>query len=243
MNKVQILAPVSTFSSFFPEEDYFFPKPLIDINGKGMIYNFIDNITKDFNNYDISFVINSSTSREFSIGESIKLYMDKEVQIIEKLNETKGALCSCLLAIDHINKDEELIIANYDQIIDANFLDILNYFHKNNADAGIITFESVHPRWSYIVKDKNDNVLQAVEKKVISKEAIAGFYYFKKASYFFDAAMSVIMNDASTNGLFYISSSLNELILSGKKISSVKIDSSKYDSFYSPEAINKYLET
>lgn len=243
MNKIQILAPVSTSSSFFPEEEYFFPKPLIDINGKGMIYNFIDNITNDFKNYDITFVINSSTSREFSIAESIKLYMDKEVKVIEKLNETKGALCSSLLAIDQLNKDEPLIIANYDQVIDTNFLDALNYFHEKEADVGVITFESVHPRWSYIVKDSESNVLQAVEKKVISKEAIAGFYYYKKASDFFDAAMSAILKDASSNGVFFLSSSINELILSQKKIVSLKIDTSKYHSFYSPEAIKKYIES
>lgn len=243
MSKLQILTPVSTSSDFFPQKDYFFPKPLIDIKGQGMIYRYIDNITKDFENFNISFVINSHISREFSLAESLRLYLgNNNVNVIERLSQTNGALCSCLLAIDSLDKDLPLIISNYDQVINTDFKDVLKFFNDNNADAGVITFNSLHPRWSYVIMDDQENVNQAVEKKVISKNAIAGFYYYKKSSYFFDAAMNAVLNNATKNGIFYLSSSINELILSGKKILNYEIDASDYNSFYSPEAVKKFID-
>ena len=36
-------------------------------------------------------------------------------------NQTQGAVCSILMAIDHMNLDEEVMILNYDQLLDFDF--------------------------------------------------------------------------------------------------------------------------
>ena len=42
------------------------------------------------------------------------------------------------------------------------------------------------------------------------------------------------------NGKYYISSSLNELVLMNKKIGCYEIEKEQYHSFYSPEKIREY---
>jgi hypothetical protein len=42
--------------------------------------------------------------------------------------ETKGAACSALMAIDSINNDNPLVIANFDQVIDSNLSDLYDEF-------------------------------------------------------------------------------------------------------------------
>ncbi len=43
----------------------------------------------------------------------------------------------------------------------------------------MVTFESLHPRWSFVRRGGNGLVSEAAEKRVISRDAIAGFYYYR----------------------------------------------------------------
>ncbi len=88
--------------------------------------------------------------------------------------------------------------------------------------------------------DERNLVLEAFEKRPMSKNAVAGFYYFKKGRFFVEAAKRTIRKDMSLNGKFFIAPLLNELILQNKKILNNKIDKNAYHTFYSKEKINEY---
>ena len=100
------------------------------------------------------------------------------------------------MGINHINDNEELIICNGDQIIDCNLNEVMSSFRNKNLDVGLITFNSVHPRWSYVRYDNNNNVVETAEKRPLSKHAIAGFYYFQNATDFIKGAMDSIRKGA-----------------------------------------------
>lgn len=236
---MQILIPIANNSEFFPKSEFYFPKPLIEVDGKSMIELVIQNLIKYFPNEKFIFSLDQKAIDSFSIDKTIYLATKKSALIVPKTGETQGALCSCLLCIDHINPDEPLIICNSDQIIDSDLKEIINEFNLINCDAGIITFNSLHPRFSYI-KSCDGKVLNAAEKKVISDKAIAGFIYYKQASLFLKSAQNVIIKNDSFNGKFFISSTINELILSGHNIRHRSITSGSYHSFYSPAKIDEY---
>lgn len=234
---VNILIPSMGRSTFF--EDSFFPKPLIEIRGKTMLEMVIENYTNvDPKNY--IFVFDDKDCSEFHLDSSAKILSPLSI-VIRLRNQTRGALCTCLMAVDHINNDTPIIIANSDQIIDIDYKKVIEHFEEMNADAGIITFPNIHPRWSYARKQGNE-IIEVAEKRPLSKDAIAGFYYFKKGSDFVESAKQAIIKDNSMNGKFYISASINEMILLGKKVGYCDIPKEKYHSFYSPEKIKEYEE-
>ena len=162
--------------------------------------------------------------------------MTKILKKSKKIRKIK-IMKTLILVILEISKTKKV---NHRNLI--NLKKILKKFVETKSSAGVITFNSIHPRWSYVTTDKNNNVLQAFEKKVKSRSAIAGFYYFKNAEIFFNAGQKTILNDASVNGNFFISSSLNEVILQGGKILSIEIPESTYHSFYMPSKIENYLQ-
>ena len=237
---MQILIPISSKSSFFPKGEFFFPKPLIEVAGEIMISRVIASFSKYFENPTFIFVINEEDSTMFSLGKTLSLLAGDNIHIVEKKNETMGATCSALLAIDVIDLNESLIIVNSDQIIEENIFSVTNFFVKHSADAGVITFPSVHPRWSYAVLDSNGNVLQTFEKSVASDNAIAGFYYFKESSTFVDCAKKSILKGSNVDNIFYISAVINEVILAGGLVSSYPISLDCYHSFYSPAKIAEF---
>lgn len=235
---INVLLPAMGTSAFF--KDAYFPKPLTEINGKTMLEMVVDNYSNlEPKNY--IFVFSDEDCKKFHIDSSVKI-LTPSSQVIKLSHQTAGALCTCLMAIEHVNDDTPLIIANSDQIIEEDYRKVIKHFDEIGADAGVITFSNIHPRWSYARK-KGDEVIEVAEKRPISKDAIAGFYYFKKGSDFIEAAKNALMKQNNLEGKYYISASINELILLGKKVGFYDIDKEQYRSFYSPAKIKEYEES
>jgi len=235
---LKVIIPIAGSSELFNPSEYFYPKPLIEINGRPMIEVVLDSLHEFSVPLDIIFIIRNEDAKKYYLENTLKI-LAKNAGIVTLKKETKGALCSVLMAIDQVNDDDELLILNGDQIIDESFDAIYQYWQSNQSDGGLVTFRSVHPRWSY-VKSEDGLVIETAEKKPISNYAIAGYYYTRSARDFFEAAFNVILNENQINESYYISSAFNELILKNKKINTYEIDSDRYHSFYSPEKIKHY---
>jgi len=236
---MKVLIPIAGKSSFFDDKNSPFSKPLVEIKGKSMIQHVIENLSSINDDFEFIFIVNSEDCKKFHLHNILRLLSEK-CSVVKVNEETKGALCSILLGIKHINSKEELIICNGDQIIDCNFNEVLSSFRKKESDVGLITFNSVHPRWSYIRYDDDKNVVETAEKRPLSKHAIAGFYYFRQGLDFIKGAMKSIQKGSDINGMYYIAPSINQLILKNKKITAFEIVSEKYQSFYSPQKIREY---
>ena len=144
---INILLPMAGTSSFFDGPEYPFPKPIIEVQGKLMIEHVIDNL-KTIKNSKFLFILREEDCVKFHLDSTVKLLAGDRAEIIRSKGETKGASCTAMLAIKHIQNDSPLIIANSDQIINEDLNLICQEFTDNNVDAGCITFNSVHPRWS-----------------------------------------------------------------------------------------------
>lgn len=237
---MNILVPIAGTSPFFPPEEFAYPRPLIQIGGQPMISWVVENLRTAAKAPKFFFVVPEEEARNYSYSKVFSLLTGGHSETVILKRQTSGALCSCLCAIDRIPLDEPLIIANSDQLIDVKLSRFIAHFESLDADGGVITFDSVHPRWSYVSVGPHGEVTYAAEKRVISNRAIAGFYYFRRAGDFFDAAQEAIVNNADRDGQFYISASLNEAILAGKKIYAADLPQEQYHSFYHPKEIESF---
>lgn len=235
---INILVPMAGKSIFFSESEFHFPKPLIEIGSKTMIEHVIANLSSADSEVQFIFVVSSGDCRKFHLDSTLNIITDHHCRLIKLDKETKGAACSALMAVSHIDNDAPMIIANSDQLFDLPLADLLRGF--GDADAGAVTFDSVHPRWSYVRLDAQGLVIEAAEKRPISRHAIAGLYYFRRGSDFVTAAKRSIQKNASINGAFFIAPTLNELVLLGKSIRTVSVDADRYHTFYTPEKIKDY---
>ena len=233
---LNVLIPSGGKSVFF--KDSYFPKQMIEVDGKTMLEKVIENYS-ELDDSQFIFIFDRKDCVEFHLDESARVLTEPNTDILVLDNETMGALCTCLMAVPQIGNEDPLFIVNCDQIIDVDYNDVLKYFQKEKAAAGVITFDSIHPRWSY-VRIKDDEVTEVAEKRPLSKHAIAGFYYFEHGSDFIEAAKRVVLKDSNYKGKYYISASLNEIILMGKRVSYYEVDRAAYHSFYSPDKIEEY---
>ncbi|EAL5963938.1 glycosyl transferase family 2 [Campylobacter jejuni] len=233
---LNIVVPIAGKSYFFDNEKDGFPKPFIEICGKTMMEHFVKNY-ENVKNKRFIFILKEDVKR-YHLDDAINVLTNNQSKIIILKHETQGMACSVLMAIDEINLNDSLLIVNMDQIFEYDLNEIIS--ELSLSDAGILSFESVHPRWAYVKCDENNFVLEAFEKKPVSKNAIAGFYYFNKAEFFVKSAFDMIRKDVNYEGKYFIASTLNELILQDKKIINISIDKNRYFTFYSHAKINEY---
>jgi NDP-sugar pyrophosphorylase family protein len=233
-----IIIPIAG-SINFRESDFVYPKPLIDIDDKPLIEYVINNFSGIEGELKFCFILKQSLCTEFNL-DYVLTQLTSDPIIIRLKNQTKGATCSVLMAIDKIPLEEEVIIANSDQIFLENINNAISFFRKNNADGGIITFKSVHPRWSFAIIDEEDNVLETAEKRPISKNAIAGFYYFQTFNTFIKGAFNSVLSEDYYNDQIYLSSTMNQLVLQNKSVKAYKINNDNFFSFYTPQKIKEF---
>ncbi|MDA9000669.1 nuclear transport factor 2 family protein [Gammaproteobacteria bacterium] len=222
-------------------EEYFYPKPLISINGKLMIESSIE-VFNSIENVKIIPIILAKDATKYKLDDVLQqTLLGCEHEILQLNEPTDGALCTCLLASDNVDQAQELVIANYDQYLDVDITSVCQYFRDNQADFGVISFDSVHPKWSYVKLDSNGMIMEAAEKKPISRNAIAGFYYFRSAQIFVDAAKGVLSSSSSDKEAYFISESINQCVLQGMKGLSYSINSKSYRNFYDANELKEFV--
>lgn len=237
---MNVIVLMSGSSQAFKEAGYGYPKNLAELGGHPMVQHVMESLQPlKTSGGKFICVVRRDENRKHHTGKVLQL-MDPGTTVIE-VNDTSGAACSALLAVDHIFNDEPLVITNGDQILAGiDLAGIIRGFQEKQWDAGVIVFEDIHPRWSFVKCDPEGMVIETAEKRPISKFATAGFFYFARGRDFVDAAMEMLKKDAQVNGLFYICPALNEMILRQARIGIHRIDRQSYVSLATPADVQAY---
>lgn len=189
----------------------------------------------------IIFCVKKSDIRSFHVDQVIK-QIHPEAVIVPVYGETSGSVCTAMLASEYFDFNEEVLFLSIDDLIEDDGSKIINNFRTKKFEAGVVSFRSVHPRYSFAKLDVDGNVLEVVEKQPISKDALASFYYFKNGNDFIDSAKMVIEKDNKVKNTFYISQTLNEHILKQKTVGSYQIANSKFHPLKSKNQLAKYIQ-
>lgn len=232
---LNVLIPMAGAGSRFAEAGYAFPKPLIDVNGKPMIQAVVENLSI---NATYTYIVQEEHYQKYNLGYLLNA-ITPNCNIVQVNGITEGAAVTALLAKVYINNDMPLIMANSDQIVDWSSRDFLFDMQIRNADGGIATFKSNHPKWSYAKTDDLGRVSEVAEKKPISDNATVGIYYWKKGSDFVKYAEQMIAKDIRVNNEFYVCPVFNEAINDGKIVYALPIK--KMWGIGTPEDLQNYL--
>ena len=236
-SKMNVLIPMAGAGKRFFDAGYVFPKPLIEVDNKPMIQWVIESLNLNAN---YIFIIQKEHQEKFNIKSVLKI-LQPNCKIIELDHLTEGAACTTLLAKEFINNSDPLIIANSDQYIHWNSSKALYDFNSKNLDGAILTFEAIHPKWSYAKCNDEGFVTEVAEKKVISKNATVGVYYWKHGSDYVKSAEEMIKKDIRVNNEFYVCPVYNEFISKNKKVKIHNVD--KMFGLGTPEDLNNFIRS
>lgn len=233
---MKIIIPIVKSNNIMNDSQY--TRSLYEIQRKTILQYVYESLNR-IKNAEFIVVINQEDVTKYHMDDMVKLLIPN-VKVIVAVGATSGSACSCLLAIDEIDDDEPLIIAGGDQIVLDNPQLAVNYFNEMHYDGGVITFDDIHPRWSYVKVNNEELVIESAEKRPISRNATTGFYYFKRGIDFIEATQKMILKNASVNGNYYVCPCFNEMILEYKKIGIYRIEKQRYFNLNNSKGISEY---
>jgi len=235
-SKLNVLIPMAGAGSRFAQAGYTFPKPLIQVGNKPMIQAVVDNLGLDAN---YIFVVQKEHREKYNLDTMLNLIVPG-CTIVETDGVTEGAACTALLAKQFIDNNNPLFFANSDQVCDWNSTEFMYNMRETEADGGILTFYSTHPKWSFARVNDRGCVTEVAEKNPISTNATVGYYYWKKGSDFVKYAEQMINKNVRVNNEFYVCPVFNEAIADGKTVRIV--EAKAMWGLGTPEDLNYYLK-
>lgn len=233
---MNIVIPLAGKGTRFKQAGYTEPKVLIDVLGKPMFYWALEGIKDLLDEYRVTFIcldhhLNSTELKK-------KIYDICPDAIIVSLHEyTHGQTETVLKAEAFFKKDEPLLIFNGDTYQQCS--NIRTKLYKS-IKGMVFVFESKDDSFSYVDVDNNNNILTIKEKKVISKYATTGLYYFPNTEQFLTIAKenSDLFKDIKQE--YYISMVIEKMLNLGTQFESVKVE--KCYTFGNPSEIEKFIK-
>jgi NDP-sugar pyrophosphorylase family protein len=205
---VNILIPMAGDGRRFVEAGYTDPKPLIDCGGRTMVQRVVDMLPAG----DLVLCVRSTVTP----------VLDRDYKTVVVNEPTEGAACTALLAAEHIDNNEPLLIVNCDQLVtwDSDRFVSIPY-----ADGAIAVFDepAQHPKWSYVACGDGGWVSRVAEKDPISTLATCGIYWWSKGSDFCAYARRMIDRDERVNGEFYIAPVYQQAIDDGWNVAAFRV--------------------
>ena len=211
MNEINVVMPMAGEGSRFAKVGLEMPKPLININGKPFFYWASQSVIKYCNVEKIIFVILERHVMEYGLDSVIRGYYPKSIiKTIPKV--LPGAVYSAMEGVKEIDNDSPVIINDCDHMFFCPGLNLINNTLMG-GEAGILSFKSDSPNYSYIKFDSNGKIVGTIEKKVVSNSAICGAYVFNNKKVFLQYAEKYNKNCPYNES--YISGIYNELVEDG----------------------------
>jgi len=231
---MNIVIPMAGLGSRFSDAGYTTPKPFIEIEGKPMIFEAVNTLGFEGN---YIFIIRKD---EYIKSKMKEIFPDS--QIIEVDYLTDGPASSVMLAKEFINNDEELIVANCDQIMWWDAETVIKQIRVMDYDGVVVTYHETTPKNSYARINRRGYVTKMAEKQVISNVSLNGIHYWKKGKYFVESTESMVEKNIRFNNEFYVSLTYNQMIEKGFKVGIYHIPNEFHNAVGTPDDLNRYFE-
>jgi capsule biosynthesis phosphatase len=179
---MNIVIPIGGIGQRFRDEGYLYPKPLINVLGKPMIYRVIENLntTKE----DTIYITYNNQLKDYNFEDLINFWFpDKNIKFVVLDHLTRGAsetILNCLNEIPNKELDKEFLILDCDTFYKE---DIVTAYKKSSNKNLIFYFKdsTPDPIFSYIKLD-GKKVVSIKEKEKISNNANSGAYGFSSGN-------------------------------------------------------------
>ena len=179
---MNIVIPIGGIGQRFRDEGYLYPKPLINVLGKPMIYRVIENLntTKE----DTIYITYNNQLKDYNFEDLINFWFpDKNIKFVVLDHLTRGTsetILNCLNEIPNKELDKEFLILDCDTFYKE---DIVTAYKKSSNKNLIFYFKdsTPDPIFSYIKLD-GKKVVSIREKEKISNNANSGAYGFSSGN-------------------------------------------------------------
>lgn len=234
------LIPMAGVGQRFVDSGYKTLKPFIKVKDSMMVELVIKELKKVSDIDQIIILVRMDTCKMYSREID---YLKNTYGVLFKLikENTTGAASTVALGLSSFDDAESFYVIDCDTIIPGTIINSYNEFIKNNnPELAVITINSLCKKFSF-VKIQNNKIVDCVEKKVISSNAIAGAYYFSSKKNYLESYIEYMAYEKDYHSEAYISSIIKLMIVNKYKGMSYKVDQNMIIFLGTPEQLLQNL--
>lgn len=252
---MNIVIPMAGAGQRFKDEGYKVHKPaILTIDRRtGREYPMVVCATMDLPNVEkdgsnVTFIDRTFHKIDGVEAEIVKHYPKAQFITVEEL--TEGQACTCMLAKEHINNNESLLIAGCDNgmIMDNEVFnqlsqecDVIVFTYRNNE--AVLANPNAY---GWVKVDEQNKITGLSIKKAISDNpmndhAIVATFWFKKGSIFVEATEKMIAENDRVNNEFYVDQAIKHVLELGYDARVFEIE--RYIGWGTPNDYEEYTKT
>lgn len=208
-----VIIPLGGIGERFKKEGYKYPKALINVLGKPILFWLLDSL-----NVPVDTIIYIPYNKEYKSYRLEDLLKKTYPNILFKFkvleNNTRGAAETIQIALDELDIEDQPIIS----LDSDNFylVNILELWEKTNYRNSVYVFNDNgnKPIYSYITVDKDNTIIDIQEKNKISTKACCGGYAFNSYRELLKYTKLIIKNNIRSKNEYYISTVIEQMLKS-----------------------------
>lgn len=238
------LIPAAGKGKRFSDSGHKIPKPLIKVDNEEMIVKSVKSLPKAKNYIFVCLEEQLKKGLEKSLKKNFS-----NCRIVSVKETTKGMANTCLLAKGLWDAKKPLLISACDYRLAYDIYKFNKLVNDKSVDVIIWTFKNHecvmrNPNaYAYVAVDSNGFAAKIVEKSAISAKpgndhAVVSVFWYRTADLFEEGAMKLLDAGIKVGGEYYVATSINALIQSGKKV--VPFEVEKFICFGTPEDLQEY---
>lgn len=196
---------------------------------------------------NIAFIMRDFHVKQGVDAEIRKWYKNATFFSVESL--TEGQACTCMLAEDFIDMDDELLIAACDNGIEYD----MDSFCDLKRDSDLIVFTYRHDKrveenpdaFGWVKTDSSNRITGVSVKKHISDDpkndhAIVATFWFRTGRIFVDSVEKMIRENDRVNDEFYVDEAIKHAVEMGYRARAFEVQ--KFLNYGAPQDYENYLK-
>ena len=240
---MEIVITMAGLGSRFRKAGYQVPKYMIEAKGKSLFAWSMESLQGYGCDNNYYFIVRQEDHAADFIRTACAELGIASYRLIELNHTTDGQATTALLASDHWNREDALLIYNIDTYVEA------GQMHKGQleGDGFIPCFQAPGDHWSFVKTDAAGNATQVREKERISDHCTLGAYYFRSCALyealyreFYEEGRAASLTGAAS-GERYVAPLYNYLIEKGGIVRICDVDPEKVHVLGTPEELQVFL--
>ncbi len=224
--------------SRFAQRGWKIPKPFIEVKGKMMVERVLESLAIP----DVEFVL-------IVRDEFLRHHPDKIEQLQQRFPATiatvravtAGAACS-VLAARHAFRNRSIVVADSDTLYRPPvFQNFVQDAHDRGLDVSLLTALGDHPAFSYVRIREDGMAAEIAEKRVISRHAVCGAYYFRDANALVERVTDMMIYGQTVNSEYYMSQACQRFVEDGCSVGIYEVSRTDVLCMGTPEQLEECL--
>ncbi|CAF1391514.1 unnamed protein product [Adineta steineri] len=241
---MNIIIPMGGIGHRFSQQNYRFPKPLIKIVGRPMLFWLLDNL--DTEEDDIIYIgLMETLEKQFDLTQTLKTeYPKRTFQFILIDFETRGAAETLFIILQSMSKDRlerKTISLDCDTIYLKPIIDEFRQLSNNMNASFFFEDNGGKPIYSYLKFNENLFITDVCEKVMISTHANTGAYAFRSASILKQYCIQLLDDAVGHSGEYYTANIIKLMLNNQEIFVGIKVNFDDFVCVGTPDQLNQFL--